>query len=133
MLWLSTLRAPCIYLLLAVFMTHWLIDISHKNVDSVRQSYYLIPRTEKTIDVSVSRPFAASEGKVTQVGLTIKINLLLTVTEKSLEIWLQAWLDPSTQNICVSILSLFLSVLVLISDNFFLLGGNTVTSKPHTY
>lgn len=109
MLLRSAPRAPRIYPLLAIVVTHWLIDISHKNVNSVKQGYYLIPSTEN-IGVLVSRPLAESEGKVTQVVLPIKSNLLLGITEESFGIWLQAWLGPSTQKyMCLRLEPFFLS------------------------
>ena len=131
MLLRSAPRAPHIYPLLAIVMTHWLIDISHKNVDSVKEGYYLIPSTVNTIGVLVSRPLAESEGKVTQVVMPIKSNLLLSITEKSFGIWLQAWLGPSTQKYMCLHLEPFFLVLVLISDNFLPWGIKMVTRKPH--
>lgn len=105
---LSAFIAPCIFSLLVVIMTHWLIGISHKNVDSVRQGHCWTPSTEHAVGMLVSRLLGVSKGKVTHSGLTIKDNLLLNVTEKSLGAWLQAWLDPSTQRyMCLYLLNLF--------------------------
>lgn len=129
---LSAPIALCTLSLLEVTMVHWLIGISHRNVDSMRQDHW-IPSMEHTVGMLDTRLITASEGKVTQARFSIKGNWLLNIAEKSLVTEFRHDWILLLKEMSPSLEQYFLSAGVNFRQFFFLLGVSMATRKPQAY